>query len=183
MKIRTSIKCPYYHKHAKLTIFCDSVRYPYNEEQAHRERPEDVKAHVKGYCCHLTAWAECPHAIRMTEELMKKKEEPYVWKEASASDGYELGRYKRKVFQMMEQEKKLKEQMAIKDIMLENALLYMMYLATMNAEIPCEYEIDYKQLKALANKYQVQYEPVGEKGMKLYITEKLDQNTEIKKQQ
>lgn len=174
------VKCPYYRKHTKLTIVCDSLKHPDHERIVHREKPSDVKAHIRAYCSSVTDWEGCQHARKLTEIHLKRKGEgKEMWKQENESDGYELGRYKRKVAQMLEQEKELKEQIALKDIMLENALLYMMYLATLNAEIPCEYVIDYKELRKLSNKYRVEYTPISDRGMKLCIK---GRNTETEKQ-
>lgn len=92
---------------------------------------------------------------------------------------YELGRYKKKVADQMKVEEKLRAHIELQNIKLNSAMQYMVYLATQTDKR--EYEVNYKELRDHAEKYQVSYEAIGSEGMKLSITEKAGPNTETEK--
>lgn len=107
------------------------------------------------------------------------------WSNTMENETYELGRYKKKVADQMKVEQKLREQITMQNMLIENAMLYIIHLGLQAAqELPCLYEVDYRELREQAAKYQIKYETIDQRGIRLYLAEKdmeQETNTETEK--
>ena len=59
-KIARSVKCPHYHKHEKLRLFCDSFCSGGLSTITPFEREEDRALHMQRYCKSRRGYLECP---------------------------------------------------------------------------------------------------------------------------
>ena len=170
------IKCPFYRSQVTGFISCENI------EGKRINTPHEISGrtstYLNTYCRNVRGWNKCSFAIELCKKHDKKIRGTDMWKEENLK--HELGRYKKKVVDQMKQEQKLKETIAMQNQIINSSMLYIVHLAAKHNKMPLELEVDYTDLRKEAEKYELSYQPIENRGMKLFIREK-ETNTETEK--